>query len=131
MNHPLQPLVEETSEQRAAGERCSVAVGSALFVRVMEQADDLMRKVWAGTPWMTEAYTGSPDDARWQEMADWCETHYGPEAWPIHGHAGRWHRGGATINGFTWLGFATEEMMRAFEAAWPNDPSSATAKGNQ
>ena len=29
MNHPLQPLVEKTPEQRDAGERCSVAVGSA------------------------------------------------------------------------------------------------------
>ena len=29
MNHPQQSLVEKTSEQRAAGERCSVAAGSA------------------------------------------------------------------------------------------------------
>jgi len=31
MNHPLQPLVENTPEQRDAGERCSVALGSANY----------------------------------------------------------------------------------------------------
>lgn len=34
MNHPLQPIVEKTPEQRDAGERCSVAVGSAGWVPI-------------------------------------------------------------------------------------------------
>lgn len=34
MNHPLQPLVEKTPEQGDAGERCSVAVGSAIWACV-------------------------------------------------------------------------------------------------
>jgi hypothetical protein len=32
MNHPLQPLVEKTPEQGDAGERCSVALGSAVLL---------------------------------------------------------------------------------------------------
>jgi hypothetical protein len=94
--------------------------GSALFLRAIVPADGLMVKVWQGTPWVVEAYTGGFDDPRSREIQDWCRDAFGPEAHPIHGMAGNWHRGGATINGYTWLGFATEKMMNAFEAAWPN-----------
>lgn len=118
-----QPLEFELARcVRILKERRTAATsnGSELFFRVMKHSDDLMRKVWNGTPWMIEAFTGGHDDARWVEMAAWCEKHCGAEAWPIHGYPGKWHRGGATINGFTWLGFASEEMMKKFQAAWPN-----------
>jgi hypothetical protein len=110
------------------GDTLSAAQGSALFSRAMAEADDLMRSVWAGTPWMLEAYTGGPDDERWEQIAYWCENQFGPEAWPIHGHVGKWHRGGATVNGFTWMGFATEEMMNQFQAAWPNNKGQTPAQ---
>ncbi len=99
--------------------RAEKGAGSALYHRVMEQADDLMRKVWSGTPWMTEVYTERCDSLLDGAIRDWCYEQYGPEAWPIHGHAGKWHRGGATINGFTWFGFETEAMMNGFKAAFP------------
>lgn len=83
----------------------------------------LVEKVWSGTPWMVNAYTGSCGDDRDCEMRDWCFEHFGNEAWPIHGKPGKWHRSGATINGWTWFGFATQEMMRRFEEAFPSPPS--------
>ena len=43
MNHPLKPLVEKTPEQRDAGERCSVAVGSDSSEEYQETEKELMR----------------------------------------------------------------------------------------
>lgn len=81
--------------------------------------DGLMREVWGGTPWMVDAYDGPDHEPRRREMLEWCLERFGPEAWPLHGRPGRWHRGGATINGWTWFGFDTEEALAEFEAAWP------------
>lgn len=46
----------------------------------------------------------------------------GEQSWPFGQVAiyRRWFRGGATIHGWTWFGFATEADMQAFLAAWPN-----------
>jgi hypothetical protein len=86
----------------------------------------LMEKVWCGTPWMVDAYTGAPDTDRRHELMQWCRDQFGPEAWPIHGHPGQWHSGGATVNGWTWMGFATEEQMRRFVARWPAPPEAVS-----
>ena len=75
-------------------------------------------------PWMVDAYTGSMSHDRDHEMCDWCREHFGDEAFPIHGRDGDWQRGGATIYGYTWFGFKTEEMMKQFMAVWP-DPNVA------
>ncbi|MCZ4284601.1 hypothetical protein O4H29_07100 [Marinobacter salarius] len=99
-----------------------VATGSDLYQRqIAECEDELMHKVWDNTPWMIDAYTGSisRDNERYQEIMEWCRDQFGPEAWPIHGKPGDWHCGGATVHGWTWLGFATKEMMDKFAAAWP------------
>ncbi|WP_278366920.1 hypothetical protein [Marinobacter salarius] len=95
---------------------------SELYQRQIAECDDkLMHKVWDGTPWMIDAYTGgmARGDERYREIMEWCRDQFGPEAWPIHGKPGDWHCGGATVMGWTWLGFATKEMMDKFAAAWP------------
>jgi hypothetical protein len=78
----------------------------------------LMRKVWEKTPWMVNAYTGDPY-IREIKMLRWCQENFGPEAWPIHGKPGKWYRGGATVNGWTRMGFETEAMMNKFCETWP------------
>lgn len=96
--------------------------GSALYHRqITERGNDLMHQVWDGTPWMTDAYTGSiENDGRYGRMMRWCRDHFGPEAWPIHGKPGNWYSGGATVLGWTWMGFRTREMMEQFLEAWGN-----------
>lgn len=81
----------------------------------------MMHTVWDATPWICDAYTGSFGEelTRRLEIREWCTERFGPEAWPIHGRPGRWHTGGVTIHGWTWIGFDTEEAMREFQAAWP------------
>lgn len=97
--------------------------GSALFGRVIAPTQDaLMHKIWDAFPWMVDAFTGRFDDARYDQIGAWLHGRFGREASPIHGIDGKWQRGGATINGYTWIGFATEEMMTTFEKFWPNTP---------
>jgi hypothetical protein len=102
-----------------------LGAGSDLYLRALAFNDDdperkaLMAKVWCGTPWMVDAYTGSHDSARRHELMEWCREQFGPEAWPIHGHAGQWHSGCATVDGWTWMGFATEDQMHRFVERWP------------
>lgn len=110
-------------------------IGTDLFHRTMERADsqadergELMRKVWEGTPWMVNVYTGSGDDyGRSNAIRHWCQDKFGPEAWPIHGKSGTWHVGGATVMGWTWMGFATKEMMDEFMQQWGDVPEGETA----
>ena len=114
-------MSKETKEPAGPLGSLGLATGSALYDRfIRHDRDELMHKVWDGTPWIVSAYTGGPMHTRWREIMDWCDEQFGPEAWPIHGHAGNWHTGGATVDGETWMGFATEEMMNRFLAAWPN-----------
>lgn len=89
-----------------------------------EERRALMEKVWSVTPWMVDAFIDS--DEREREVLHWCREHLGDEAWPIHGRPGVWQRGSATINGWTWFGFATEEMMLKFQAQWL-DPGEGAA----
>lgn len=98
-------------------------MGSALYRRAMAYYDTndrdpaLQHKVWDPTPWMLDVYTGRGDD-RMRAILAWCLERFGDEAWPIHGKPGSWHMGGATLYGWTWFGFDTEEKMRAFQAKW-------------
>ncbi len=100
-------------------------MGSELYKRAMayyEANDDraeLNHQVWDGTPWMVDAYTGRVNEDRWHAMVTWCREKFGDEAWPIHDKSGQWQRGMATINGWSWFGFATEEQMKQFIEAWP------------
>ncbi|MEM6499303.1 MAG: hypothetical protein AAF709_21580 [Pseudomonadota bacterium] len=103
--------------------------GSSLYQRSMSyyEANErdggiLQHKVWDGTPWMVDVYTGRVADDRDLEIRDWCQKNFGEMAWPIHGRKGSWHRGGATVYGWTWFGFASEEMMNQFLSRWDDFP---------
>ena len=93
--------------------------GSDLYNRVIIKFDNsLMHKVWDNTPWMINVFTDDSDSERRNEICHWCNDNFGKEAWPIHGFDGNWHQGGATIDGWTWIGFATKNMMEKFETVW-------------
>lgn len=81
---------------------------------------DLMEKVWSVTPWMFDCFTGNINSERERAMREWCRTNIGEEAWPIHGRPGDWQLGGAVIYGWTWIGFAKESQMKAFQEAFPD-----------
>ena len=101
------------------------AIGTDLYLRTIsrdymdEERRALMQQVWSPTPWMVDAYTGTSMDYRHLEVMHWCSEKFGPESWPLHGEPGNWHRGGVTIDGWTWYGFKTEAMLQEFLAAWP------------
>jgi hypothetical protein len=81
----------------------------------------LMEKVWRDTPWMVDVYSGGYSNDRNREHAilTWCYKQFGDQSSPIHDRPGTWQRGSATINGWTWFGFATEAQMLAFVEHWP------------
>ena len=116
---------EQVLPAEAFGSTAGLGAGTDLYRSALEFNDDdperkaLMAKVWRDTPWMVDAYTGSHDTDRRHDLMEWCREQFGPEAWPIHGHPGQWHSGGATVDGWTWMGFATEEQMCAFIERWP------------
>lgn len=103
-------------------------MGSELYERTIEwskanlddEGHELTRLCWDDRPWMINAYTGSLDDDRELKIIEWCREQFGDEAWPIHGRPGNWYRGGATVFGWTHIGFATEGMMNSFIEAWPS-----------
>ena len=87
----------------------------------------LFHRFWDDRPWMVDAFTGSIIERRDIEIRQWCLDHFGEEAWPLHDRPGRWVRGSVTIHGYTWFGFASEDDMNAFLAAWP-DPKAEPKK---
>lgn len=92
--------------------------GTPLFERFMaahgEAHDGINRRVWYPVPFMLDVQT----EGREQEMLEWCFNTFGPESWL--GGEGRWHRGSATIDGWTWFGFSTREEMEQFAAKFPS-----------
>jgi hypothetical protein len=80
---------------------------------------ELMRKVWIGTPWVIDSYTGNYDEGRKRDMLHWCYETFGQQASPIHDRPGTWQQGSATIYGWTWFGFATKSQMHLFVERWP------------
>jgi hypothetical protein len=102
--------------------------GSDLFERqIVSSGSELQIRVWAGTPWMVDAYTGSPGDERFRAITSWCREEFGPEAFPFGDdpRPGSWFTGGATVHGWTWVGFATESMMARFMERWGKQEVSA------
>jgi hypothetical protein len=92
-----------------------------LFRRTIERADEegdqLMREVWESTPWMVNAFTDSiGNHGTYPEVMNWCRANFGSEAW--FNASGQWRSGNATIHGWTWMGFATKEMMDRFCQQW-------------
>lgn len=88
----------------------------------MSQKDaELHVKVWGETPYMIDVFTGGTREEyltmQW-EINDWCLENLGKSHYSIHDRVGVWQRGGATVDGWTWYGFKTEEMMNKFKAKW-------------
>lgn len=104
----------------------TLEMGTELFQRMAKfdygegERGDLMRKVWSPTPWMLNIWTGRWEDGREQRMLEWCYRHFGQESSPIHDRDGKWKRGNATVMGWTWFGFSTQEEMNQFVSAWPS-----------
>lgn len=86
-----------------------------------KERDDLMEMVWRDTPWMVDVYSGgySRNLDREHDILTWCYDRFGEQCFPIHGKTGRWQRGTATVDGWTWFGFSTEAEMLAFVEHWP------------
>lgn len=101
--------------------------GTDLYQRTLafDYADkeraDLMRKVWSVTPFMVDCLTGGPNDDSFRRIMQWCRDNIGAEAWPIHGREGEWQSGSATVFGWTWMGFRTEEQLDRFRVAFPQE----------
>lgn len=110
-----------------------LGVGSDEYRKILEfnYGDDdtskLMRDCWGITPWVANVCTRD----REREISRWCHEQFGDEASFIHGIAGKWQRGHATVDGWTWMGFETEELMRLFESAFPspNPPDGLRSTG--
>lgn len=94
--------------------------GTDLYLRTIaanygdEENRKLMGRVWSVTPWMANVFTDNYDSERATEIRDWCRERFGDEALPIHGRAGRWQLGLATVYGWNWIGFSREEELLEF-----------------
>lgn len=103
-------------------------IGTDLYRRMLafnygdQERANLMSEVWSPTPWMVDVFDGGWSSGRDQcfRIGQWCVEHFGQQGSPIHKRPGRWYRGNATVHGWTWYGFDTEEAMNEFVAAWPN-----------
>lgn len=80
----------------------------------------LMREVWSHNKWMIDVKFGSFRDDNYMDILHWCRDNLGDQTWPYGDDKrwGKWLRGSATIDGWDWLGFDTEESMNQFIAAW-------------
>ena len=86
------------------------------------ERDQLMRDVWAGTPWMLNVRTGSVNSEDWYKVSGWLRTRFGLPAFPFgdNPRPGFWQLGGATLYGWSWIGFSTEDYMNEFVAEFPD-----------
>jgi len=80
----------------------------------------LAHEVWDMTPWVVDVYEGPRRGEGYKERMQWCRDKFGDEAWWPSARKGGWQRGCATVDGWTWWGFDTEEKMNEFVAAWPS-----------
>jgi hypothetical protein len=71
-----------------------------------------MHKVWDPVPWVVDVYNDS-EEAR-MEMHHLLTVNFGRERWWPSDRDGNWQFGGATVDGWTYVGFKGEEMLRRF-----------------
>ncbi|HEY0120630.1 MAG TPA: hypothetical protein VGC14_02525 [Rhizobium sp.] len=83
-----------------------------------KERSDLMAKVWNVTPFVVNVRTGSIDSEEYRAMIDWLRDTFGDQAWPIHGRAGQWQTGRATVFGETFIGFQAADGLAAFRAKY-------------
>ena len=96
-------------------------MASKLYRELIENNKDhpILVEVWSSTPWVVNSYTDSISNyGRYFEIMEWCRNNFGVESMPIWGKEGNWHSGSATIFGWTWIGFKTEEMMNKYIERW-------------
>jgi hypothetical protein len=114
--------------------------GSPLWQRMLKRSmpgdeqDDLTLRIWSETPWMVDARTGNFDSAEYRSIIDWCTEKWGSQASPIHRMPGTWQMGGVTTFGWTWIGFATKDMMLEFTETWeckPEEDNESTIHNDQ
>ena len=79
----------------------------------------LAHEVWDMTPWIIDVHDGRVEDGLYRDLMVWCQSRWGAQAWWPNGRKGAWQRGGATVDGWTWWGFDSEDKMREFVGAWP------------
>lgn len=92
-----------------------------LFLKQIAQKDNkLMQKVWSPTPYMVDFYTDNMESDRYWEIRKYLREKFGQECSPIHSIEGDWQFGGATLYGWTWIGFKEEWMMEEFESKFTN-----------
>lgn len=101
---------------------CSGTIGNALYQIAISEClpehRELQVKVWSPTPWMVDLFVGN-DDLRRRRIRNWCNHTIGRESLPLQDISGNWHEGGVTIQGKTWFGFKTQEMMNAVAEQFP------------
>lgn len=90
-----------------------------LLEQCKPQHRELNEKVWKPTPWIINVYTGLSED-NWPDMREWLINNIGAESEPIFGRTGNWHRGSATVDGWTWIGFSDEILMISFMNNFPS-----------
>lgn len=97
-------------------------MSSELYQEIIKDNKDhpILFEVWSSTPWVVDSFTDTVNSERNESIVNWCFQNFGKEASPILGKSGNWYSGGASINGWRWMGFKTEEMMKEYLGAWPN-----------
>ncbi len=105
-------------------------MGTDLYQSIIDwnarQSAELLRlahEVWDMTPWVVDVFEGANRDMGYMDRMHWCRERWGDQAWWPSGLKGAWQRGGATVDGWTWWGFDSEDKMNEFLAAWPSPPS--------
>lgn len=81
---------------------------------------DLVRKAWAGTPWVINIRDFGVNSGEWFDFIDWANVELGPESCAWNDYTGDRYPAGAIVNGLTNYGFSTEEKMRQFMARYPD-----------
>lgn len=104
-------------------------MGSDIFkdyILANAEEDGLSLRVWSGTPWIASLFTD--DDRRRRQMVEWMHDQFGPSAFPFgdQPQPGRWREGNATVFGWTWFGFSTEEEMDQAVAFWKPEEAAPT-----
>jgi len=100
------------------------AIGTPLYADILKfnSGDDersaLMREIWNATPWVINVFSGRTMSDRYNEIMKTIRDTFGRQASVIHKIDGEWQVGGATVNGWTWIGFRTEAQMKAFQDAF-------------
>ena len=85
-----------------------------------KKTTELVRKVWAGTPWVINVRDFGVNSREWFDFVEWACIELGPESCAWNDYKGDWYRAGATVNGLTNYGFSSKGRMRRFMARYPD-----------